>query len=404
MHGSALPTVLVTGTLMLLAVFVVISLGDMESLMVYGRYSHRQKEAWLESALLLYSQDSTLMNWLDENGRFLLFEDDPVSEITLSRSPWGLYELVKTSAGGGRYRKAVLTGYESESPKQAALYVSDNLRAFTLAGKSQVKGTVYLPENGLIYGQVQSDFYSREPLPELHIRKSSGYFPPRQESTMDSLKNLWYGAANILLPDNYELRNSFFEPVIRLRSENLSGVTVQGHVVIRSPNRIEIDSTSRLEDVLVVAPKVFIREGFSGALQIVASDSVLVERRVRLKYPSGIVIPEGNADSAVELAEGSEINGYVIFRSAAEPPEEKRTPHYRQQPQSRVRGLVWVDGIAQIQGTVTGSLYVNQANYYGPQGYYTNLLYQASVYRSEAMAFPVWMQNNYPRKIMKWLD
>ena len=404
LEGNVLPTVLVVGTLMLLAVLALLGLSDIERTLSYGYHTRKQQQAWLDAAMLLCERDSTLWGRLNETGAFVLFGDDPRSEVTLSRGMWGLYELIKGSADDGKIREARLMGCVAESPKRAALYVCDNQRAFTLAGKSNIKGTIYLPESGLLYGQVQSDFYSGERLPEQQIRRASERFPSLSLAIVSALKELFaeINTTGAMVVD--ELQNGFFEPPIRLRAENLSGVRLYGHILIGSTERIVIDSTARLEDVLIVAPEVIIREGFSGSLQIIATDTVRIERHVRLKYPSGIVVAEGTADSYVEIAENSEVNGYMVFRTASETPPEKRTPHYLQQESSRVRGLVWVDGIAQVHGIVTGSLYVNQANYYSPQGYYMNLLYNASIYRSEAMPFPLWMQSDYQRKTAKWLD
>jgi len=405
-QGSALPVVLVLGTLMLLAVLALLGLSDIETWLSYGNQSRIQKEAWLESAMVLYERDSILLERLDEQEAFTLFDDEPTSVVTLNRTRWGLYELIRATTDDGKIRRANLMGYQTESPKKAALYVCDNRRAFTLAGKSNLKGTVHLPENGILYGQVQSDFYTGDRIAESQIRKSGENMPGLENGVIDSLRQLLAIAGenkNVELLNAYEKRTGFFEPKEFVQADSLFGTTLYGNIVVCSPFGVEVDSTSRLEDILIVAPQVVIREGFSGTLQIIASDSVLIEKNVRLKYPSGIIIPEGTADSYIEIGESSEVNGYVIFRTATDIPPEKRTPHYAQQEKSRVRGLLWVDGIAQLHGTVTGSLYVNQANYYTPQGYYMNLLYNTRVYRSEAMVFPVWMQNDYPRKTAKWL-
>ncbi len=218
---------------------------------------------------------------------------------------------------------------------------------------------------------------------------------------MDSLESLHAPGEGMM---QNEMQNSFHEPTVYLSAENLSGATLHGNIVVRSAGQVRVDSTSRLEDILIVAPDVRIGEGFGGSLQIVASDSVIVGRNVRLKYPSGIVIPEGSANSYIEVGEGSEVNGYTILRTAAEIPSDQRTPHYLQAETSRVRGLVWIDGVAQVQGGVTGSLYLRQANYYAPEGYYASLLYNARVYGATAMAFPVWMESDDRKKSVKWLD
>jgi hypothetical protein len=341
---------------------------------------------------------------LDERGALVLFNDDPRSEVSIRRKMWGLYELIKASTDGGKVRRSALMGLAAESPARAALYVPDNGQAFTLAGRSNLKGEAQLPENGLQYGQVQSDFYTGDRLPPEWIRRAAGHFPSLNGLVLDSLAALAVNTGATEFLEKSELWVGFFEPTRRVLAENLSRVTLHGNIVVSSPGRIVVDSTARLENVILIAPNVHIGDGFTGSLQIIASDSVRIGKNVRLKYPSGIVVPQGAAESFIGIAEGGEVNGYAIFRSAAPPPDDKRTPQYLQHEQSRVRGLVWVDGIAQVHGGVTGSLYVSRANYYTPQGYYMNLLYNATIYRSEAMAFPLWMESDYQRKTAKWLD
>lgn len=399
-----LPSSLVAGTLMLAAVLALLALSDTANRLSHGHRLREQRQAWLEAAFLLYERDSTLMERLDGRDALVLFGDDPRSEVVIRREMWGLYEIVKAATDGGKVRRARLMGLADESPARAALYVPDNRMAFTLAGKSGLRGRAYLPGAELLYGQVQGEFYTGERLPPEDIRPAEEYFPALDGAVPDSLRSLITMAAEALPADEAELRVGFFEPTRILRAENLAGMTLHGNIVVSSPGGIAVDSTSRLENVILIAPEVTVGEGFSGTVQIVASDSVRIARGARLKYPSGIVIPQGAAESFIEVASGAEVNGYVVFRSTREPPDERRTPQYLQHGESRVRGLVWVEGIAQIQGGVTGSLYVGQSNHYTPQGYYRNVLYHTTLIPSRAMPFPRWMTGVTQRRTAKWLD
>lgn len=401
--ASVLATVLVVGTLMLLALTALLSLTDIESYLYYGDRYRKQKQAYLDAAFLLYERDSTLVGGLDETGGMQLFDDEPASQVALSRSFWGLYELVRVSSDEGRFRSARLLGYARESKQGAALYVCDNNRSFTLSGKTDIRGDVCVPRNGLLYGQVQSDFFNGKRIDSTRIRYSDKTFPVPNPLMSDALE-YWKGLLDSIevAPVGNEYTADFFDP-IRVFRGGLSGVTLRGNLLVAG-TEIVVDSTTRLEDVLIIAQSVRIRSGFSGTLQILAADTVVVEPRVRMRYPSGIVIDQAGADGYIDIGEGSEVSGYVVCRSASAWPESKRTPNYRQMPGSRVRGLVYVDGISQVQGTVTGSLYVNGCNYYTPQGYYMNLLYDARIYGNDLMAYPLCMENNYLRKTLKWLD
>jgi hypothetical protein len=402
LKASILPTVLVVGTLLLLAVFALLSLLDIETTLWFGNRSRQQKEAWLESAFLLWERDSTLSGRLDESGTFPLFEEDEHSQVTISSRYWGLYEWVTASTDGGRVRRTRLMGRPAESSRGAVLYTPDNRRALTVSGKGDIRGTVYLPENGLLYGQVQSDFYQGHPLDESLIRRSAERLPSGSPQLRDSIAALrrtpptetYSGGA---------VRRSFFEPTLFLACGDLSGAELRGNIVAVSQNPVTADSTARLEDILIVAPAVTFAAGFSGTVQAIAADSVVVEARARLNYPSGIALPDADPKAMIRIESGAQVNGYVVFRLSGEILPGALGAHVRQHETATTRGLMWVDGIAEIHGTVSGSLYVNQANYYTPQGYYNNLLHNTRLYANRAMAYPPWMENHYRKKTIKWL-
>ena len=404
MKGGILATALVACTLMLLAVLTLLSLFDLENALYGGRRSRKQKKAFLEAALLLYERDSAFMERLDENGSFRVFGEDSASRVAFIGERWGLYEAVRVSTDGGKVRAARLVGYAVPA-RPAALYVCDNRRAFTLAGNSDVRGRVYVPKNGLLYGQVQGNFYSGKKVPETDIQVSSESLPALVAGMPDAVTR-WMTAGDSVaeLTPGFVERVSFFDPVRFFRADDLSGVSLEGHIVVRSDGWLRIDSTSRLKNILAVARCVRIGEGFAGSLQAMASDTVIVESRVRMKYPSGIAMPDAAPESRLEIGPGSEVNGYAVFRLRESPQTNGKVIHYLQQEKSRVRGLVWIDGTAEVHGIVTGSLWVRQADYRTPQGMYGNLLYNAAVYGSDIVAYPCWMEGIARKKTVGWLE
>ncbi len=400
--GSILPTVLVMGTVMFMGVLICIDLYDIKWRLSAGNYADLQRNAWVESALLLYQLDSTFMQRLDKNNSILLFDDQPQSAVTIHKSNWGLYELVTAETHDKKLKKRCLMGYRADTGISPALYVSDNGQAFTLAGNSNLKGLAYLPENDLLYSQVESDFYSGEYLENSFIKQSSEDLPEHIEyaQAMQNLKGIHPQVTPL---NKVSLKNSFAENTLYLQSNTVPGGTIKGNIVIHSDQKIEIHNDTYIEDAILVAPKVIIHDGFRGNLQVISSDTVLLGEEVVLNYPSGIFIPEAGQDSYIEIGPKSRVNGYVIFCRQEEDKEEKLSPHYYQNDSTRVRGLVWIEGISQIHGGITGSLYGQDINYYTSEGYYRNILYNAKVYSSDAMAYPFWLKSNHGKKIVKWV-
>ena len=83
--------------------------------------------------------------------------------------------------------------------------------------------------------------------------------------------------------------------------------------------------------------------------------------------------------------------------------EQKQLLYY-QPESSRVRGLLYVDGIAEVHGFVTGSLYARECYYFAPEGYYSGILYNAVLPGNPGGVYPLWMRGPYERREVKWLD
>ena len=247
LRAFALPAVLVVSVLIQLLILFAYSAVTLNM----SRYSlyHEKKQLRddLKSALNLYCADSTLCVVGDSVAVELFHGHDVVK---LSVEPWGLYERVTLSNGySDKYR--VLVGRRCEAEAKAAFWLCDRNRALSLAGDTRVNGLVYMPLNGINYTEVNSEYYSGEPISESLLRISS-----------------------VDLPDVDSAR---FEYAGRLCRQN--------------DERMELCHNVR--DTIVCGGVVRIRSGFRGSLQVFASDSVIVEGGVLLEYPSGIYVDSG---------------------------------------------------------------------------------------------------------------
>ena len=57
-----------------------------------------------------------------------------------------------------------------------------------------------------------------------------------------------------------------------------------------SSDSITIQSENLFKDVLIVAPKVRIKSAFRGSVQILATDTVIIEEGCKLEYPSSVIM------------------------------------------------------------------------------------------------------------------
>ncbi len=359
--GAVLPTVMVVSTLLALTVLAVISLWEADFL-YFSRHNYKTMvRTHIASGFTLYAEyPDEVMSGLDGDSMFVLYDSIPHSRIGISRTPHGLYEKVTIASHDGRDSVSKILGLHTLCPDDFVLYCPDHGSSVTLAGKTHLKGCVCIPEIGIVYGQIGADFFRGDEIPPAMMTPSENELPSPSAEAL-----------------------AIVEGLMALATEE-----------------IEIDDMTELSDTVIVARKVRIAEGFSGSVQIFASDSITVAANVTLDYPSGLY-----SEKHVTLGEGSTVNGYVIVAPLDSDETDVMQAGYVQSRKGRVRGLVYVDGMAQIQGIVSGVAMLSRPVYYSPSGYYENMFYDLTILENTRMAWPLWLEESGARrKEIKWLD
>ena len=381
--GSVLPTVIVVSVVMLTAMLGLVALWEQETLLFVRSQRLRQARADAESAYTfwqLHPDDKSLMD--PEGCR--LYDSLPRSRVFVGTQPWGLYEAVRVRTADSLI--AVCRLYGAEPDAANTLFYAGNRSAVTLAGQTRLQGTLRLPQNGVVYGRVGSDFYRGPQLPHTAILHAEGGLPQPDPAILRRIAALFTRSELLpnTLPDS--LFHSFLcdsAAVFRLGSAEIGDCTLWGRIVLYA-DELRIDSTCRMEHLLVVARKITVGSGACIAVQLFARDTVVVEARAVLEYPSGIY-----AGQYAEVGDRAEVNGYAIVRDTVR--RKKVTASYRQSRTAQLRGLLWVDGVAQVQGIVAGRAVLRQAVYFSPQGYYKDMFYGVTLLENPVTAQPLWL-------------
>ena len=396
LKGGVLSTIVVVAVLMLLIVFALIALWDADFLLFSRANYLRVRRANIESAFILYSLDPGITENLDADSTFVLFDSVPSSRMKIARKPWGLYEVVTVGSGDGRIFRSGILGLRQPYKDDCRLWYRNNEGAVTLTGKSYIKGTADLPDNGIIYGQMQSTFFSGERLHPSHIRKSEKELPSPADVAMRIIAGLFElrDTGSTGLPDSLTVafRNSDTEVI---GVGEIYDCYLSGNIILTG-SKVDIRSDAILHDVIVVADEIRVEGGFRGSVQLFAADSVIVGRNVALESPSGIY-----SKKYAELGDNSEVNGYLIVDYGGE--EDIMQPACRKSQTSKLRGLFYCSGIAQIQGIVSGTAFVDKSVYYSPQGYYSDFLYDIALLENRETAYPLWFDAPPQRKEAKWV-
>ena len=403
LHASVLPAVLVAGALLLLAAAGVFLLWDMHSWQAAAYHRERQSQLYVESGFALYAADGAAGAQMLNDPDYRLFDEDQNSRLRTERYLWGLYEVVAvTAATDGKTSSIGMFGKANPGPEHPALWICDSRKSVSFAGTTALFGVAYVPDDGLRYAQMYSRSFEGKQLEAGQIRASREELPTIDPEILEYTRTLWQLPEERISGGDLSAKMSFREPVlcVGISGGRFDG-NVSGHVVLKG-DRMIVGRESRLSDVLIVAASVKIESGFRGKVQIFARDSVVVEEGAMLEYPSGICLNGETPDGYVKLADRCEVNGYVVVEGTA-PMVGRPKARYIQHEGAHVRGLLRVDGIAQVQGDVTGSTWLRESYYIAPEGYYANIVYNARFFATDVFPYPRWQEGPYERRCVQWL-
>lgn len=384
--GNVLPTVVVVAVLMLTGILGLLALWEHEMSLFARNCRLRQARADVASAYALYGLHPEYADLAGQAG-YLLYDSLPLSRVFVETRPWGLYETVTVTTSDSLLRACRLFGAVPDAAN--TLFYTDGRAAVTLAGKTRLRGMLGLPQNGLVYGRVGSDFFCGTEIPHAAVCRSGSSLPAPDADAAARIAALFAARPHIpdgTLPDS--LRHSFLRDsavVFGLGDAEVGGCTLRGRIVLYA-DELRLDSTCRLSHTLVVARKITVGSGARIAAQLFARDTLVVESRAVLEYPSGIY-----AGQYAEVGGHARVDGYVIVCDTVR--RKKVTASYRQSRTARVRGMVYVDGIAQLQGIVSGRALLRQAVWFSPQGYYKDMLYDFTLLENPVTSQPLWLSS-----------
>lgn len=352
----------------------------------------------LESGLTVVLQAAFSTDTLAKMSLYGLDDDS----VLLDKQAWGIYEmgLVKAWIGRDTLQKAFLIGAEVKDTLKV-LYLSDEDRPLSISGKSLIRGTAYLPKSGIKAAYVENATYADKTLVYGSIKDSGRLLPEPDggflHQAVDLLAVLDHKelpAEEMNGPDKDSTVNSFYAQVKRVYMGEahaaLSGYKARGKVMIFADSAIVIDESTSLDQVILVAPYVQIKDGFKGKLQVFASDSIRVGNRVQLDYPSALLVLKNDTAKfqvRMDIGKDCKVEG-VLF--AYEKERSQLMPVIALGEGTVVKGEIYVKGYlnlakgAAVQGSVelirfmartSSSLYENylidvQLNRPARSGYY----------------------------------
>ncbi len=376
-----------------------------------------QLDANVESALQLLKSKPALFQRTDTLS-LGLYADQAVQ---MKHQWWGLYKLVKIHTRWKHLKASaqVLLGDDVFHGRQIAFYLKEDDNHLSVVGATKITGTAFLPKLGIRKGYIAGKTFSgiqpvvgeiknsKRKLPELHNRlKDYGKFGDDQtKGALQRSFEYLQKEKQIDVPFSHPAQHFYADQAILL-----NGFKLKGKVIIESKYAITVGAGTELRDVVLIAPKIFIKQSKSSSLQAFARDTLIVGAGVKLDYPTSLclmqnksVLLQKHAKSLLKIEKGAVVEGNVIVNRL----NMKNKALLLVENEAKLKGISYCNGETTFLGEQTGSLYIDELIYYGRSAIYKNHLLNAKInFRALPKNFSmgVLFHEQHKLMLMKWAN
>jgi hypothetical protein len=369
-------------------------------------------------AILLNSRDSI---YYKEGRTFSLFNGGADS-ITLKKTSWGTFDVCSASAfiNKDTLYKVFSLANSIDSAKWAALYLIDEDRPVSVSGNTLIRGNVYIPKAGIRTAYVDNQAYTGDQqIVKGKTFDSERKLPPLSAARLEQLKKRLSLSppVNDLPAGMDSISRSFLKATLAFsfgkKAKTISHVSLNGNIILYSDTTLVIDSTTRLNNVLVFAKGILVKSGFRGSCQLFAADSISVERDCNFSYPSCLGIlrfATGNMvglPAKLNVGDRTNCDGLIF---SYQKDDQQLPPVISLGKKARVLGQVYSMGILNLRSgtTIAGSVFTKRFLYQSEFTRYENYLINVSM-DSRALS-PYYLSSDLipvagkPKKILQWLE
>lgn len=359
-----------------------------------------------------------MVNGLQTREKISLF-DLANDSVRIERRPWGLFDvgIAQAFIQKDTISKAFSIASKLDSLKLCALYIIDEDRNISVSGKTEIRGTAYLPKAGIKQAYINNQAYQGDDRLVIGDKKVSGREIPPLNAEL--LRRVEEGLKAGQKPDTTaysaeQVHRSFLKEVFQINAGKkimtLTG-NLSGNMVIHSDTLVTIDSTAKLDHILIFAKAIRVSSGFKGQCQLFASDSISVGNNCRFTYPSVLcvagfaAVPTGQRKLA--LGHHTRVDGAVL---AYEKAKTELMPVIVMDKGSEIRGQVYANGLlnyqdgANIKGSVYTGRFLYQTSYTRYENYLINIHISSPALSQYYLASGIFPAASAHQSILQWLN
>jgi cytoskeletal protein CcmA (bactofilin family) len=356
---------------------------------------------------LLLAQETPTEQWIDLFGA-------GKDSVFIKKHSWGLFDIfyIKSTKNTLKksfvHEKTALMGCEPNEVQQSALYLVDNFRPLSLAGNTKIEGTVYLPKAGVRRGSINGRSFSGKKLIGGERKRSKRSLPAIDKKRLVYIQGELLKISGIPQLKSITIQSfsdsslEIFAPTVYLKNQ-----TLQGNIIIRSDSLIYVGRNANLEDVLLFAPNIVFENGFRGSVQAYATNSILVQEGVQLRYPSTLgLLPNyisNTLQQGIFIKKEAFIEGFVFteLKKSRQPPILLKI-----EEGAEIVGEIYSSTKMDIRGNVKGHISTFGFIYQTPATIFDNHLMDVEIDYAKRPAIyksPLFFNESKPNQIVKWI-
>ena len=306
--------------------------------------------------------------------------------VVLEKRTWGhFYLAISESRHRGQTQRLVtLIGNLPEGAGQSALYLADDNDPLYMVGDARIRGNAHLPPAGVRNGYVNARGFAGKKLVEGQISASTNSLPPLNSTIAENLDK-YLSAKFDFAEEGDELKNgysnSFYNTPVYFSCPDHIKIDqkISGNVILYSEKKVTITGNAELNDVIVVAPEVRMESGFVGSVQLVASDTVIIQSRCKLKYPSSISLISSREQALIEISGQATLEG-MIYLDGRQTNYKNRL--LRLEQDTMVSGSIYCNGFVETKGEVWGDIICRKFLLITKSAVYENYLFDGKIDRT----------------------
>ncbi|MFV0249061.1 MAG: hypothetical protein ACK5H1_08920 [Tenacibaculum sp.] len=360
------------------------------------------------------SRNKILYNQIKEKQ----FSENPYEKTTLLKQYWGAFTIavVSSTVKNENFKKIGLLANKPE--QRRALYLRENNKPLVLVGNTKITGNAQLPKQGAKRGNIAGISYNRNRLIYGSQQLSNTYLPVIEN--IELIKDMFQqsflndSVAYFNLEDKLRKTQKFTQTTAIYQSNKniyLKNVFLQGKIIIQSGKSITVAPSAKLEDVILIAPKVEILGNTVGSFQVFASKKISLAKKCQLNYPSALILIDkaSNSQSSSETAnifigENTKVKGLIIYKNESEESDFNFNPQLFISKDATVTGEVYCNRNLELSGNINGSVFTS--NFITKQfgSVYVNHIYNGTINSEQLPEQYLGLAiNTKTEKVAKWL-